>query len=50
MRFHAEAHQRVKDTASSLKIDSDFIVSSMKISMKREPTPDWDMDIDPEAV
>lgn len=47
MRFHAHAHRFPRDTTSSLKIDQDFIVEAQRISLKREPSPDWDMQIEP---
>ena len=47
MRFHAHAHRFPRDTTSALKIDRDFIVEAQRISMKREPSPDWDMQIEP---
>lgn len=47
MRFHAHAHRFPRDTTSPLKIDQDFIVNAQRISMKREPSPDWDMQIEP---
>jgi hypothetical protein len=50
MRFHAHAPMRFRDPDSPLRIDRDFIVGSQRITMKREPAPDWDMSIGPEEV
>jgi len=50
MRFHAHAHRFPKDITGPLKINQDFIVNAQRISMKREPSPDWDMQIEPEEA